>query len=311
MPALDIIGLGLTCLDVLLLVKDMPTWENPGRLSAFSLDGGGMVGTACVAAARLGAHVGFVGMAGNDLAAEIKLRTFHESGVDLSHLVRRDQPESHIVIVYVHEETGERVFCGLRNFRQTPLSVAELDRDYITSAPYLHLDGFNPEAAVQAAKWMQEAGKKVALDCSKTDGRPVEPHLLTLIPHVNILICGSGFGLSATGKRDVWEAGRGLLAMGPEIVVQTEGSDGCYTTTANDGFHTPAFKVDVVDTTGAGDVFHGAYLVGLLHGWDLRNTALFATATSAIQCMHLGGRAGIPSYPDVITFLSQRGIHLQ
>jgi sulfofructose kinase len=310
MPSLDIVGLGLATLDVMLLVKEMPTWENPGRLGAFSLDGGGPVGTACVAAARLGARVGFVGTAGNDLPAEIKMRTFHESGVDLSRLVRRSHPENHIVVVYVHEETGERFFCGLGHLRQTPLEAAELDRDYVTSAPYLHLDGFDSEAALQAAKWMQAAGKKVALDAAKTDGRPVPPHLLTLIPHVNILICGSGFGLSATGHKDLSEAGRALLAMGPEIVVQTEGKDGCYTTTASDSFHTPAFTVDVVDTTGAGDVFHGAYLVGLLHGWDLRSTALFATATSAIQCMHLGGRAGIPSYTEVIAFLSQQGINL-
>ena len=154
---------------------------------------------------------------------------------------------------------------------------------------------------------MHQAGKKVAIDCSKTDGSPVAPDLAELVRRVDILICGSGFGLSLTGKRDLGEAGKAMLAMGPTIVVQTEGEKGSYTTTAETSFHTPAFKVDVIDTTGAGDVFHGAYLVGLLHGWELQKTARFATAVSAIQCTTLGGRVGIPTYADTIAFLRQRG----
>lgn len=74
--------------------------------------------------------------------------------------------------------------------------------------------------------------------------------------------------------------------------MQTEGEQGSNTATATEQFHTPAFKVEVVDTTGAGDVFHGAYLYGLVQGWDLAHVARFASATAAIKCMHLGGRAG-------------------
>jgi sugar/nucleoside kinase (ribokinase family) len=304
---LDIVGLGLSTLDVLVRLKDMPAWDKDTRFSGFGLDGGGMVGTACVAAARLGAHTGYIGVAGNDISAELKLRSFKEAGVDLSRLVVRQHPESHIVIVYVNEETGERHFCGLRDFNRAPVHPAELDRDYITSATYLHLDTFNVEAAQQAIQWMHAAGKKVSIDCSKTDGRPVSAEQAALVRQVDILICGSGFGLSLTGQHDLWEAGKAMLAMGPSIVVQTEGENGSYTTTAQTSFHTPAFTVDVVDTTGAGDVFHGAYLVGLLHGWDLQKTALFATAVSAIECTKLGGRVGIPTYAETVAFLRQRG----
>lgn len=307
MAGLDIVGLGLSTLDVLIRLKDMPTWDQDSRVSTFGLDGGGMVGTACVAAARLGARVGYIGVAGNDISAELKLRSFREAGVDLSHLVVREKPESHVVIVYVNEETGERHFAGLKDFNRAPVRVAELDHDYITQAEYLHLDTFNYEAALQASAWMHAAGKKVSIDCSKTDGAPISPEMAALVPHVDILICGSGFGFSLTGKRDIWEAGKAMLALGPSIVVQTEGEDGSYTTTVETSFHTPAFKINVVDTTGAGDVFHGAYLVGLLHGWDLGKTARFATAVSAIECTKLGGRVGIPSYDETIAFLRQRG----
>jgi sulfofructose kinase len=308
---LDIVGLGLATLDVLIRLREMPTWENGSPFSAFTIDGGGPVGTACVAASRLGARTGFIGTAGNDRIAALKLQSFTESGVDLSRMVLRDQPESQVVIVYVNEGTGERIFSGLKAFDNAPLSAAELDRAYITSAEYLHLDGFlHAEASLAAAQWMRSAGKKVSLDGSKTDGGPLPPHMAQLVSLVDILICGAGFGLSLTGKADVWEAGEAMARLGPQVVVQTEGAEGCYTVAAKERFHTPAFAVEVVDTTGAGDVFHGAYLAGLLRGWNLRTTALFAGAVAAIKCTKLGGRSGIPRFDEVFAFLHERGFDI-
>jgi len=187
------------------------------------------------------------------------------------------------------------------------LQVDELDQAYITSASYLHLEGMHSEAAQQAAKWMHAAGKKVSLDCAKSDGRSIWDKLRELVPLTDILICGSGFGRALTGHADLWRAGEAMLSLGPQIVVQTEGKDGSYTITAEERFHTPAFDVEVVDTTGAGDVFHGAYLAGLLRGWDLRMVAVFATAVSAIKCTGLGGQKPIPTFEQTLAFLEQRG----
>lgn len=309
MSELQIVGLGLATLDVLIRLKEMPTWEHGTRLNGFRLEGGGLVGTAMVAAAKLGARVGFVGTAGTDEAADLKLKSMVECGVDLSHLVRHDGPEDHIVVVHVHAETGERVFAGMEAWRRQPLRAEELDRDYITSAPYLHIDGFHHEAALQAAKWMREAGKTVVMDGSKTS-RPVGERQRALVPYVDVLITGAGFARGLTGIEDIWEAGEAILEMGPRIFVETVGEEGSYTVTADERFHTPAFQVDVVDTTGAGDVFHGAYIVGLLHGWNVRQVALFSTAVSAIKCTKLGGRAGIPGFQGTLAFLQERGIHL-
>lgn len=302
----QVVGLGLATLDVLIRLKDMPTWKHGKRINDFRFDGGGLVGTAMVAAAKLGAKVGFIGTAGTDEAAELKLRSMVETGVDLSQLIRRTGPEDQIVVVYVNAETGERIFSGKRG-RNQPLQIEELNRDYITAAEYLHLDGFHFEAALQAAKWMKEAGKKVVLDGSKTSG-PVSEHLCTLIGYVDVLITGSGFARGLTGIVDIWKASEAILEMGPQVFVETVGEDGSYTVTVEERFHTPAFQVDVVDTTGAGDVFHGAYIVGLLHGWNLRQVAQFSTAVSAIKCTKLGGRAGIPSFDETMEFLRNRGI---
>jgi sulfofructose kinase len=307
----QIVGLGLTTLDVLIRTENMPNWERGGRFDAFGFDGGGPVGTAMCAAARLGARVGFIGTAGNDAVADLKVELLAEYGVDITHLLRRDQPEDQVVIVYVDSRTGERVFSGFGRPRQNLLRPDELDRDYILSAEYLHLEGMHPEAALQAARWMREAGKDVVLDGSKTREPDVRPQLRELIPYVTILICGEGFGRALSGGiENLYEAGERILEMGPRIVVQTEGADGSYTVTRNERFHTPAYPIDVVDTTGAGDVFHGAYIVGMLHGWDLRTVARFSTAVSALKCTRLGGRGPIPCYADVDAFLRQRDIEL-
>jgi sulfofructose kinase len=309
MSDLQIVGLGMSTLDVLMRLKDMPTWEHGTRISAFSFDGGGPVATAMAAAARLGARVGYIGTTGDDEAAAIKVRTLAKEGIHLEHLVVRPGPEKQIVLVFVDEETGERVFAGLGKFGAQPLRVEELDRDYITSAAYLHLDGMHTEAAIQAARWMHAAGKKVSLDGSKTSG-PISPEMRALVTEVDVLICGQGFGKALTGKTDLWEAGEAALGMGLDVVVQTEGADGSYTVTAEEHFHIPAFSVPVVDTTGAGDVFHGAYLVGLLRGWSLRNVALFSTAVSALKCTKLGGRAGIPTFAETLAFLRERSMEI-
>lgn len=305
---LDIVGLGLATLDILIRLGELPTWEHGAGCSAVGLDGGGPVGTACVAAARLGARVGYVGTAGSDPLAVLKIQSLKENSVDLSCLAQREGPENQVVVVYVNQETGERVFSGLHCFGAEPLQVDELEPAYLTSATYLHLDGTHPEAALHAAQVMHAAGKRVSLDGAKCDGNSIGGDVRDLVPYTDILICGSGFGRALTGHADLWRAGEAMLTLGPQIVVQTEGKLGSYTVTTNERFYTPAFEVNVLDTTGAGDVFHGAYLVGLMHGWDLRSVAAFATAVAAIKCTYLGGRKGIPSFEQTLAFLRQRGV---
>jgi sugar/nucleoside kinase (ribokinase family) len=131
-----------------------------------------------------------------------------------------------------------------------------------------------------------------------------------LVKLTDILICGSGFAEALTGEEDLIAAGRAALSYGPQIVVITQGENGSTTFTPDRQFHTPAFEVTVVDTTGAGDVFHGAYLAGLLKGWDIETIAIFASAVSAIECTFLGGRSGMPDYAQVIDFLSEKGISI-
>jgi len=305
MPRRDIVGLGIANVDVVMRRDDMPTWENPGVTSGFAIADGGPAGTACVISAMFGVPTGFIDTIGDDEMAAHKLSKLKEAGMDLSRLIEREGPEDHIVLVFVQEETGDRFFSFVKGFLSRPIRPDELDRDYITGAQYLHLDCTHPAAALQAARWMHEAGKTVVLDGSATN-RPVPDYIRELVEETDVLICGSGFGHMLTGNADLWEAGEAVLDIGPRIVVQTEGADGSYTVTRDEKFHTPAFQIDVIDTTGAGDVFHGAYLVGLVKGWDLTEIATFSSAVSAIHSTVLGNRKGIPSMEEVEAFIRER-----
>jgi len=304
---LQAIGLGLATIDILICLKDMPVWEESRSISDFTIDGGGPVGTAIVAASKLGATGGYIGIAGNDHLGGLKIRTLKDAGVDISHTIIRASPEKQVNFVYVNEMTGNRQFSGMINCLQNSLNREELDCQYITSAEYLLLDGFYLEASIQAAKWMSAVDKTTILDIAKTtSGQFWPPGVERLLKYTDYLICGSGVTNSLTGKTNIWDSGKEALKLGPAVIVQTEGPQGSYTFTQDESFHIPAFDLDVVDTTGAGDVFHGAYIVGLLHGWDLRKVAVFSTAVSAISCTRLGGQVGIPSYNDTLAFLQQR-----
>lgn len=307
MNNIQVVGLGMATLDILVRMMELPTWEQGGRFSAIAIDGGGPVATAIAAVSRLGVPAGFVGTYGNDRLGEIKLQTLSECQIDISRMVRRPVPENEIVLVSVHQQTGERIFTGSHAFQEYQLAPDELDRDYILSADLLHLDGYHADAALLAAGWMRQAGKKVVLDGSATR-HPVSAKMAALVRQVDVLICGAGFGAALTGRADPWEIGRAIRDMGPAVVVQTEGKAGSYTVTRDDVFHMPSFDVDVVDTTGAGDVFHGAYIVGMLRGWNVRRIVHFATAVSALKCTGLGGRRPIPCFDQVLDFLRERGM---
>ncbi len=305
---LDVVGLGLATLDVLFRCREPADGPRPS-FEDFRLEGGGPVGTALVAASRLGARTAYVGTAGTDYAGECKLLSLSRHGVDVSRVVRREGPETQVILVWVDAETGERSFTCPFPWRQDPLRAEELDRSFITAAPCLHLDGNHAEAALAVARWTREAGGTVVMDCGTTSRRPGEGRR-ELLKWTDVLICGSGFAQALTGQPDVESACRAALQCGPRLVVQTEGERGSYTATPAEQFHTPAFRVDVVDTTGAGDVFHGAYIVGLLRGWDLRRTAVFASAVSAMCCMRLGGRSGVGTFEETLGFCRERGIEL-
>ena len=231
-------------------------------------------------------------------------------GVDTSHMIKRDAPEGQVSFVYVQEGTGERVFAPNSRFVEGPPQAHEIDKDYLTSARLLHMDGLYLEPSIAAARMMKDAGKEVAVDLGTSTGTEVLPEVRRLIELTDILITGAGFFQALTKKADVTEAMRETLTIGPRLVVETQGTKGCITVTKDEAFHTPTFPVKAVNTTNAGDVFHGAYYFGLLKGWKLKDTAVFASAAAALLCTKVTGDR-IPTYDQVVAFLKEQGVEFR
>jgi sulfofructose kinase len=307
MEKLDIVGFGLSTLDVVMVMKDMPNWQYGGWVSQFAFQNGGMAATAIAAAARVGAKAGFIGTIGNDEIADLKRKYLTKYGVDTSRMIKRDAPEGQVSFVYVQDGTGERVFAPNSRFIEGPPQAHEIDKAYLTSADILHMDGLYLEPSVKAAEMMKEAGKQVAVDLGTSTGMEVVPEIKRLVELTDILITGAGLSQALTKKTGLKEAMRETLTMGPRLVVETQGTEGCVTVTRDEDFHTPAFPVTAVNTTNAGDVFHGAYYLGLIKGWNLKDTAVFASAASALLCTKVTGDR-IPTYDQVVAFLKERGV---
>jgi sulfofructose kinase len=309
MEKLDIVGFGLSTLDVVMVMKDMPNWQYGGWVSEFTFQNGGMAATAIAAAARVGAKAGFIGTIGNDDIAELKRKCLTNCGVDASHMIKRSAPEGQVSFVYVQDGTGERVFAPNSRFVENPPQAHEINKDYLTSAKILHMDGLYLEPSIKAAEMMKSAGKKVGVDLGTSTGTAVIPEVRHLIELTDYLITGKGLAQALTGKSDLKEAMKETLTLGPSLVVETQGLDGCITATKDEYFHTPTFVVKAVNTTNAGDVFHGAYYFGLIKGWDLKKTAVFASAAAALLCTKVSGDR-IPTYDQVVEFLGQHGVKL-
>jgi sugar/nucleoside kinase (ribokinase family) len=279
----------------------------------------------------LGARTGYLGAIGDDDAGLHLRRTFEEEGVDISQLRVRAGTRSPVCICLVQTHTGKRVILCYRG-TSGEVDLEPADRAYITGARILHLDGHHMNAAITAAQWMHEADAMATVSPQATatvspqamvvlDANRPRPRLNELLPWVDVLITNSHFPVAYTGEPVLERAARKLLSSattsrhrsggtGARLVVCTLGERGCLYVTAERQSHVPGFEVPVVDTTGAGDAFHGAFIYGLLRGWPLERTAAFANAVAAMNCTALGGRAGLPHLPEVEAFLQSTGRNL-
>lgn len=306
MSTRDVIGLGYATLDTIGLAQALPQIDEGVLLEDLTRQGGGPVAQALVTLARLGASAGIVGRVGDDdVGAEIRAGLAAE-GLDIGYLQVAPGATSTQSMILVDKPTGKRSICAFPG-TAGEIVVDDATLDYLCSGRFLHLDGHSPSAAVTAARAAARRGVRICLDAGA--GAAVD-QMLPLVQVSNVVIAAERFAMSISPAGTVAAGAAELLALGPDIVVVTRGEQGSYTVTRDAEFSTAAFPVSVVDTTGAGDVFHGAYLYGLLQGWDLVSTAEFAGATAALKCTQLGGRAAIPRLPEVMDLLAASGRHL-
>ncbi len=305
MAKFDVVGLGASVVDIVQLVDHFPAQEEVLRALDLTVQGGGPVATAMVTLARLGANVAMLDAIGDDWRAAVIREGFQKDGVCVEHIKQIPGCVSSLASILVTKSDGARTI--VYHPGTTPeLSSADLPRSVIQSARFLHVNGRHWEACLQACEWARASDVQVCLDGGAHLYRPELQHL---IPLIDICIVAYDFAVRYSGETYVQKAAEMLLDEGPRIVAITDGTRGSWIY-SRDGqaFHQPAFLLsDVVDTTGCGDSYHGAFLWGLLKGMSLRDTASFASAVAALNSQGLGGRGGLPTLEQVLTFLSDRG----
>ena len=298
----DTVGLGCACVDFLGVVPYMPGLDEEIQMLAASRQGGGEVATALVALARLGSTAAYIGQVGDDPSGDLIAAEFEQYGVDTSHLIVERGATSQTSIVLVDDQSGKRTILGVP-FSAAEIAPAQIRPGFVEQARYLLLDGTARDASLEAARRARGAGVPVVLDA---DVQALDAEIEKLLDLTNILIPSRSFSQRFTGTEDAEKAIKTLRAYGASIILITLGEEGCVCAADGHTFHTPIFEVDVVDTTGAGDVFHGAFIHGLLQDWQLAQTVEFAAAAAAIKCAKLGGRAGIPTAEETAAFLANR-----
>ncbi len=298
----DVVGLGCACLDFLGIVPHLPDQDDQVWMSDSTQQGGGMVSTALVTLSRLGVSTAFAGKVGNDMAGRAVKEEFDLYGVDSDQLVVEHGATTPVSMILVDESTGQRTIMA--GGTTVELSPSEVPGGMIADAKYLHLDTTGRQAALAAAEIARSAGVSVVLDADSLS----RPHdIEDLLRATDYLIASQVFAEALTGLADPAAAAKSLSSRGSSVVIVTLGEQGSLTLAGGRTFHTPAFPVEVVDTTGAGDVYHGAYIFGLLQEWHLEKTAVFSSAVAALSCTRLGGRTGIPDLRSALDFLRDRG----
>ncbi len=297
----DVVGLGVSTVDVLMQVDHLPAQEEVLRADGFSVQGGGPVATAIVALARLGARTAMIDAVGDDWRGRLIHEEFAREGVSVELIRLRPDCTSATAVVLVHAETGKRTIVWSPG-TAPELSVDEVAWAAIEQAGILHVNGRHGEACLEACRHARRHGVQVSFDGGA--GRYRE-ETRRLIPLSDICIVAREFAARHTGEELAERAGPALLSAGPAIVVITDGARGSWVF-PRDGmpFHQPAFSVPVVDTTGCGDCYHGAFLSGLSRRMDLRSTARLASAAAALNARALGGRQGLPTLDEVQVFLA-------
>ena len=277
-----VVGLGACVYDTLISCENYPKEDTKQRAENVFVSGGGPVSNALVVMSKLGVRAEYIGVLAKDAAGDYLLKDFADCGVGIDDIVRAGSRSftSYILL----SESGNTRTCVFDR-GDVPDDPLLLDFTRLDGADVLHLDGNSLQCALAAAKYAQAHGIKVSLDAGG-----LYEGIENLLPYIEILIPSAEFAQGITGKKDIAGAMQTLQnRYSPEVLVVTDGKNG--------GFyweecpkHYNAVKVKAVDTNGAGDTFHGAFLVAYLQGKTVEQSCCYASVVSAYKCTYFGAR---------------------
>ncbi len=294
----DVVGMGLNSVDFLCVVPEFPSSNSKIPMLNFSKQGGGQVATAIVALSRWGVETRYIGKVGDDELGRFSLESIRQEGVNISSVTTEPNAKNQFAIIIVDESNGERTILWHRD-EQLMYRDRELRKEEVCSGKILHLDGHDIHAALQCARWAKEERIPTVIDLDK-----VEPLTSELIKQTDFIITSSRFPTMYTGISDQKKALLELQKTTPGFLCATLGENGAMALVNGEFMHIEGFKIDAVDTTGAGDVFHSGFIYGLLMNWKVEEILKFANAAAALKCRELGARKGIPTLEEVRRFLT-------
>ena len=293
----DVLGLGCAAVDDLIYVPAYPAVDTKLRISRTLRKCGGLTGAALVAAARLGARCAYAGCLGTDELSQHVANDFISEGVDISHAPRLAEARVVHSTIVVGEDNGSRNIF----FEDSgPIGAHDTlpDEEVIRRSKVLIIDHLGMTGNLRAAQIARSTGVAVIADF-ELNTSPLFSEVLALVDH---LVLSEDFALRISHQADAANAAQSLWKSNRAAVIVTSGSAGCWSVASEQGHrprHHPAFEVSAADTTGCGDVFHGAYAASLALGEPLDERIRFASVAAALKAMH----GEIPRLAEVKEFL--------
>jgi Sugar kinases, ribokinase family len=288
MSQFDVVGIGLNATDTLILVPTFPAYAGKVRFIQEILSPGGQVASAMVTCAELGLRVKYIGTVGDDERGRVQLESLRSTGIDISDVKVRAGCPNQTAYILIDQSTGERTVLWQRDdcLRLHPEEISE---EVIASSRLLHIDGHDTPAVARAAAIARRHGIPVTVDVDT-----IYHGFDEVLPNVDYLITSSEFPAAWTSEPDPFRALEMLQnEYGMRVAAMTLGAHGALARVEGKFVYSPAFVVNCVDTTGAGDVFHGAFCYAVLQGFSMREALDFSNAMAALNCTALGARGGI------------------
>src|ERR1700723_3474694 len=285
-PSMDLVGVGLNAIDTLIPLPHYPELGSKVEFRSANILPGGQVASAVIACQQWGLRTSYVGKVGEDRFAEVHRAEFAKSGVE-AHLFTVPGCASQQAFILV-DDTGERTVLWKRDNNLT-LRPEDLKQEWIVGARALHVDGHDTAAAIQAATWAKASGVPVIADLDD-----VYPGVQNLLGNIDYLIASRDIPGRLTGETNLRAGLQALQATyGCRLTAATLGHEGGIAWDGSQFHYAAAFRVESVDTTGAGDIFHAGFIYGLLQGWPLARQLDFACAAAALNCTAIGARGGM------------------
>ena len=296
-PKVDLVGVGLNATDTVIPLPAYPVRGSKTEYSTISTLPGGQVATTVVACQQWGLRTRYVGKLGDDLAATLHREAFSHARVE-THIITAPGVASAQSLILVDAQGERTVLC--RRDERIILHPTDLHREWITNARVLHVDGHDTEAAIQSATWARVANVPVVADLDE-----LYPNIESLVDNVDYLIVSRDFPTRLTAEPNLEQALRKMHRRhNAQLAAATLGEEGVLAFDGTQLLHIPAFCVSVVDTTGAGDIFHAGFIYALLQGWSLDRQLEFACAAAALNCTAVGARGGIHSLEDIANLIA-------